>query len=125
MQRANRQYRFGTEISRLEDCITDYYILIIDYFATGAALAIFSDKPVIYIDIGLRKLNPDFDAALRKRCMCGAVDLTEPLSEQIVSIVEKFNTDADRSNIGLEKFALCSSESGGMGSLLKRLLIER
>ena len=58
----------------LEECIEDYDVLMFDFFATGAVHAIFSDKPVIYFDIGLRSLNKQFAYDLRQRCTVVNID---------------------------------------------------
>jgi hypothetical protein len=71
------------EKKQLEDCIYDYDLLVFDYFATGSMLALISDRPVIYCDIGLRRLHEKFARDLNNRCEYVKIDLATPLVEQI------------------------------------------
>ena len=52
----------------LEECLDDYDFFIFDFLATGAVQALFSEKPIIYFDIGLRNLQREFHSDLKERC---------------------------------------------------------
>jgi hypothetical protein len=71
------------EERQLEECITEYDLLIFDYFATGAMLALVSDKPVIYCDIGLRQLHPKFLRDVKERCEYVKIDLDYSVGPQL------------------------------------------
>ena len=95
----------------LDDCIDEYDVLIIDYVATSAVLSIVSDKPVIYFDIGLRRLSKEFEHDLHARCQYERIDIKGNLQEQIHDCLEKY-TGANRSwsNIAIEKYIINNDE---------------
>ena len=101
--------KFECEVENrmLENCIEDYDVLIFDFFATGAVHAIFSDKPVIYFDIGLRSLNKQFMHDLKQRCTVINIDFALGWEEQIQSGLQQYEAERRTcSNTGLEKYAL-------------------
>tara|TARA_B100000686_G_scaffold275978_1_gene294782 strand:- start:314 stop:619 length:306 start_codon:yes stop_codon:yes gene_type:complete len=57
--------------------------MILDYYSTAATLMIATDKPVIFFDIGLRNLVPDYQLLLKQRCDYVKIDWTLDLSDQI------------------------------------------
>ena len=96
---------------QLADCVEDYDVLMFDFFATAAVLTIFSDKPVIYFDIGLRSLDPQFRSGLENRCTVVEVDFFRDWEEQIqVGLNQYENAQRTCSNIDLEKYSLCDLE---------------
>jgi len=111
----------ATECRRLEECIDDYDLLIFDFFATGAVIAIYSDKPVIYFDIGLRSLAPEFAAVLRQRCFVVQIDFSAPYcwEEQIRLGVMRYEQEyRDQSYENLEQFSLCENNELRFGELV-------
>jgi len=103
--------KLSLEFRRLEDCIPDYDVLIIDYFATGSMLALVSDKPVIYFDIGLRRLHSEFDRDVKSRCEYARIDMDEQLNEQIEVALDHFwSANVKRDNTCMARFAICSRE---------------
>ena len=109
--------RFECEIDyrQLEICINEYDVLILDYFATSTVLAMFSDKPVIYFDIGLRTLEPEFYRDLEKRCTIVNIDFTMDWEEQIQSGIGRYRMEKKVcSNTALAKYALCDQEEFSM-----------
>jgi len=96
----------------LDDCINEYDVLIIDYMATSAVLSIVSDKPIIYFDIGLRRLSEGFERDLLARCQYKRIDIKGNLGEQIHDCLEKY-TCASRSwsNINIEKYIISNGEN--------------
>ena len=95
----------------LEECIEDYDVLMFDFFATGAVHAIFSNKPVIYFDIGLRSLNKQFAHNLRQRCTVVNIDFDAEWEDQIQTGLEQYEEDRRTwSNTGLERYSLCNPE---------------
>lgn len=105
--RIARSYDCAVEERRLEDCLSEFDFLIFDFFATGASLAMFSDKPVLYLDIGLRRFNPEFHKDLRQRCYESVIDLSLDQVEQIKRALEGFYQETElRRNTHLEKYAV-------------------
>ena len=100
-----------TEKKILEDCIADYGLLVFDYFATGAVLALMSDRPVIYFDIGLRRLSPSFLSDMKDRSEYVKIDLTEDLEGQIGQAIRRFETeDREWSNADMARYSICRED---------------
>lgn len=100
------------ERRQLEACILDYELLVFDYFATGSMLALMSDKPVIYFDIGLRRLHPNFIKDLKSRCEYAKIDLAHNMEEQVrVALVCIRSAGVVRSNLAMAHYALCERPS--------------
>ena len=96
----------------LEECIGDYDLLVFDYFATGSMLALVSNKPVIYCDIGLRRLHPHFVRDLKNRCEYVKIDLECELTPQLGNAFAQCWSDAAvRSNEGITPYVLCRQDS--------------
>ena len=107
---------------RLEDCIGDYDLLVFDYFATGSMLALVSNKPVIYCDIGLRRLHPQFVRDLKNRCEYVKIDLERELTPQLDDAFAKRWSDAAvRSNEGITPYVLCRQDSFNWVALFRAL----
>jgi hypothetical protein len=97
------------EVRQLEDCIQDYNLFVFDRFATGAMLALMSDKCVIYFDIGLRKLHRQFELDLRERCEYAQINLANDVSTQVKTVVDRFwSSNEISSNDAMAKYCLCS-----------------
>ena len=67
----------------LEACLSEYDVLVLDYYSTAATLAISSDRPVIFFDIGLRNLVSAYKDLVRSRCHYVDIDWGENLQDQI------------------------------------------
>jgi len=103
----------GAMIEReaLDVCIPKYDVLVFDYFATGAMLALVSDKPVIYFDIGLRNLRQDFLDALKQRCEYIKIDISELESLDLTRLVEQLWTKkTERSNEAISRYVFSGTE---------------
>ena len=99
------------EERRLDECLGDYEVIMFDFLATGAVLSIFSDKPVIYFDIGLRNLNPAFARSLEQRCSIIPIDWGGVWEEQVRDGIEKYESEArEYSNRQLERFSICEHD---------------
>ena len=107
--KSRSQFDLGVseENRRLEDCVNEYEIFIIDYLATGAILSLFTDSPVIYFNIGLRRPSKSFRTDLEQRCLVVPVDLSFNLKDQIMNGLFAYG-DSSRtwSNIGLKKYSI-------------------
>jgi|GEM_PF-2824669 hypothetical protein len=67
----------------LEACLSEYDVLVLDYYSTAATLAISSDRPVIFFDIGLRNLVSAYKDLVRSRCHYVDIDWGGNLQDQI------------------------------------------
>jgi hypothetical protein len=121
--RVQRTYECPTEERQLEECLYEFDVFVFDFFATGAALAIFSDRPVLYFDIGLRRFNGEFEKDLGDRCFRSVIDMADDKEAQIRDAIGNFEKETQsRRNTHLKKYALCE-ESGTTFIQLARTLI--
>jgi hypothetical protein len=94
------------ETRRLEQCVQDYDVLIFDYYSTAMTVGIFTDKPVLYFDIGLRCMSEQFREDLQKRVFVYEIDARVSFVDQIRQAIEQFTQDAvEYTNIHLEKYS--------------------
>tara|TARA_B100000676_G_scaffold77387_2_gene76999 strand:+ start:679 stop:2085 length:1407 start_codon:yes stop_codon:yes gene_type:complete len=99
------------ERESLDVCISKYDILVFDYFATGAMLALVSEKPVIYFDIGLRNLRQDFLSVLKQRCEYLEIDIAELESLDLTRLVgQLWSKTTERSNEAISSYVFARSE---------------
>ena len=87
------EFNCNVDFRQLDDCIDEYDVLIFDFFSTAAVLAIFSEKPVIYFDIGLRILDEKFKEHLHNRCSVFDIDFEADWDEQIRAAVASYGKD--------------------------------
>ena len=111
------------ENSWLEDCIGKYDLLILDYYSTAASIAVFSDKPVIFFDIGLRNMGSRYTELLRKRCHYRTIDLCEALNGQINDVLNSFMEEGNSwSNLNLKDYAIRKDNVDGVWPALVNTL---
>lgn len=53
-------------------------VLVVDYPTTSLAIALATTKPVLYFDLGIRRLFPAAGRAIEARCMTAVTDLLVP-----------------------------------------------
>ena len=83
-------------------------------------LALVSDKPVIYFDIGLRRLAPKFTADLINRCEYAKINFSSDMRKQCADAMEKFwSGDREWSNSKILRYSLCEEEHFHWSGLLK------
>jgi len=108
------------EIRQLENCIQDYELFVFDYFATGSMLALMTPKPVIYFDIGLRRLHRMFEQDIKSRCEYAKIDLCGDLSNQVIGALDRFLLEEKtRNNNVIAQYALCQESRFNWLNLLK------
>ena len=96
---------------------------MLDYYSTAASIALFTQKPVIFFDIGLRNLVPEYLELVRKRCHYVLIDWSQDISEQIVEAVTLFQkTTSQWSNVDLEPYAIRSDNTDGLWGGLTHVL---
>ena len=104
-----RSYPGNTEQRWLDDCIHEYDVYILDYFATSTVRAMLSDKPVIYFDIGLRPLTTEFLRVLKKRCFYRQIDINGDLSEQLIEAFSRYQKSGHcGSNVDVAKYCFAN-----------------
>jgi len=107
--KVDRPYPGNTEQRWLDDCIDEYDVYILDYFATSTVRAMLSDKPVIYFDIGLRPLADEFMRALKKRCFYWQIDINGDLKEQLMGALSRYQrADYCGSNADVAKYCFAN-----------------
>jgi hypothetical protein len=99
------------EIRRLEQCVQDYDVLIFDYYSTAMTIGIFTDKPVLYFDIGLRNMSEEFREDLKRRVFFSQIDARANFGEQIRQAIEQFKQDDfEYTNTHLEMYSLTKEQ---------------
>jgi len=95
------------ETKTLENCLDEYDIFILDYFSTAMTLAMHSNKPIVFFDIGLRNMTEEFLVFVKERCFYTVINMTEELSGQIAHALDQYAlSNCTWSNKGLGKYSL-------------------
>jgi hypothetical protein len=106
----------------LEECIGDYDLLVFDFFATGSMLALASNKPVIYCDIGLRRLHPQVVRDLKNLCEYVKIDLKCELTPQLDdAFAQRWSDAVVRSSEEITPCVLCRQDSFNWVALFRAL----
>ena len=107
----------------LDDCIEEYDVFILDYFATSTVLAMLMDKPVIFLDIGLRRLAAEFLSTLKERCHYVSIDINGDLDDQLAEAMSSYSAaHSSWSNLGLEKYCLSSQSTFRWKDIFRRAM---
>jgi hypothetical protein len=110
------------ETRQLEKCFKEYDILVLDYFSTAMTMAMHSDKPIMYFDIGLRNMTGQFIGTVKERCSYMVIDLAENLSDQIDDALREYSVpNRVWSNTGLRKYSLNHQVAPGDRYHLKQI----
>jgi hypothetical protein len=110
--KATFPFLFNTDRRWLDDCISEYDIYILDYFATSTVRACLTDKPIIYFDIGLRPLTETFIRVLKKRCFYWKIDINGNLKEQLNEALTRFQTPGNCwSNMDIAEYCIASPQT--------------
>jgi hypothetical protein len=121
--RIERDFPCKKDYRNLEACIGEYDILVLDFFSTAGVLAIFSDKPVIYFNIGLRRLNPIFEGAVRRRCTTIDIDFEGKWEPQIHSGLAQYAEKQETvSNSEFSQYSLASPPDFGLWSTIADIM---
>ena len=107
----------------LDDCIEEYDVFILDYVATSTVLAMLMDKPVIFLDIGLRRLAPKFLSMLKERCHYVSIDINGDLDDQITEAISSYSAEhSSWSNLGLENYCLSGHSTFRWKDIFRRAM---
>jgi hypothetical protein len=103
-------YPGATEKRWLDDCIEEYDCYVLDYVATSTVRAMLTDKPVIYLDIGLRPLTDQFLKVLKKRCFYWKIDINGDLAGQMNEAIAEFCKGGHcGSNLDIAKYCVANT----------------
>ena len=107
----------------LDDCIEEYDVFILDYVATSTVLAMLMDKPVIFLDIGLRRLAADFLSTLKERCHYVSIDINGDLDDQLSEAMSSYSVaHCSWSNLPLEKYCLSGHSTFRWKDIFRRAM---
>ncbi len=101
---------------RLELIIKNANGFIFDYMSTAFSLAAATDKPIIYLDIGLRNMHPDAHEALVDRCVY--VDV-EGMSDQQITHRVIGQISQKKINKFTPNFCLCEHEQSRADTVIQ------
>ncbi len=111
------------ETRLLEECITEYDVLIYDYYSTAMTIGIFTDKPIIYFDIGSRNMSEEFRRDLKKRIFFCEIDLSGENTEQITDFKIAFEqVGIEWSNKHLAKYSIADGKNYGFWAPLLEVI---
>ena len=86
-------------------------------------LGIFSDKPVLYFDIGSRNMSKEFREDLKRRVFFSQIDARANFGEQIRQAIEQFKQDDfEYTNIHLEKYSFTKEQIHEVWNPLRQIL---
>ena len=71
----------------------------------------FTKVPVIYFDIGLRRVSTAFSRDIMRRCKVVTIDLANNLEDQIVDGLSDYHHSGNWSNTQLEKYSIAREET--------------
>ena len=54
---------------RFEEVMGDFDVLVFDYFSSAFSIGAATNKPIVYLDLGLRNFTPAGLDAIKKRCV--------------------------------------------------------
>ena len=74
-------------------------------------LANFLKVPVIYFDIGLRRVTTAFSRDIMRRCKVVTIDMANNLEGQIVEGLSDYHQSGNWSNTQLEKYSIAREET--------------
>jgi hypothetical protein len=103
----------------LEDCIDHYDVLVVDYLSTASVLSLTTQKPVIFFDIGLRRLSEEFMEDVGRRCKYVKIDINGDLLGQVKECLDEYESETNEwSNREMAKYSICLEDSFNWVDLL-------
>ena len=86
-------------------------------------MALFTDKPVIFFDIGLRRLCPEYKDFVRARCYYKKIDFVVDVNSQVREAFSEFaKCERVWSNKDFPQFAMASDHSGDLLTVLRKMI---
>ncbi len=105
-----------------EQILNKYDVFIFDYFSTPFSRAIATDKPIIYFDIGLRRLEKHVLDTIKKRVYYYKINLNQSFEKQFQDFLVRFSSYKKKKvNYFTEKFSL-NSKNDDINKLIKKLV---
>lgn len=109
------------ENRNLTKVLHDYDYFVLDYWSTASNYLIQTKKPILYLDIGLRRLSGSALLELRKRVYYQTVSVDSPQNE-LNALMAKFSSNLSAKE-PLDLFAI-DDNARPLNSLIKGLLSE-
>ena len=103
-------YQCKTELRNLIDCISEYEGIILDYCSTAATLAFSTDRPIIFFDLGLRNLSPEYRKDIRQRCHYVEVPELHDSEHVREEIRYKLQTQTRKRNSQMRKYSVVDGQ---------------
>jgi hypothetical protein len=75
----------------LQDCILDYDFFFLDFISTASALAVATDKPIIYFNLGMMNLSDEAYDDFRQRVFWVDIDLNGNFESQVNAAIKSYN----------------------------------
>ncbi len=99
-----------------------YDVYIFDYFSTPFSKAISTNKPIIYFDIGLRKLESSVLEILKKRVYYFKINLDGNFKDQFNNVLIKLSSEKEKKvNLFTKTFCI-NTKNKNIKKLFKKLL---
>ncbi len=99
-----------------------YDVYIFDYFSTPFSKAISTNKPIIYFDIGLRKLESSVLEILKKRVYYFKINLDRSYKDQFNNVLIKLSSEKEKKvNLFTKRFCI-NIKNKSIKKLFKKIL---
>ena len=115
-------YKCKTELRSLIDCISEYEGIILDYCSTAATLAFSTDRPIIFFDLGLRNLSPEYRKDIRQRCHYVEVPELHDSDHVREEIRYKLKNQTRKRNSQMRKYSVIDGERESVLSNIFQLI---
>ena len=115
-------YKSKTESRGLIDCILEYEGIILDYCSTAATLAFSTNKPIVYFDLGLRNLTPEYKEDIRQRCHYIKVHNAFDSGDIREEILYKLKNQERKKNSQMRKYSVFDGDKESILSNIYRLI---
>lgn len=104
----------------LEDVILNFDRFVFDYVSTAFALACGTGKPILYFDLGIRKLNNVALEIIKERCFYCKIDFERNIEEQVKEAITKFRQPFEYDPYGYSKiFSINENNTSEWDTVLK------
>jgi hypothetical protein len=114
-----------TNLQNIEYFLKQQDLIIFDYFGSGHSILSLLDKPIIYFDLGLRKMTSEFIKLFKERAFWVNIRFNRPLKLQIISELSKIlasNNDKSFSNrFAIKDCFSCNNKNGVLETAIKTI----
>ena len=85
------QYQVQVETRPLQKVLNQYDFYILDYISTASALCVATDKPILYLNLGMRNMSNEALNIFKKRVFWMDIDLNQSCVSQFQNMVKNYN----------------------------------